>query len=53
VTSSTAGAAVGMLLFALAAALGFLKVPRLGRVRAPCVACPHPYHYLLRLERPD
>ena len=52
-TSSTAGTAIGMLLFALAGALGFLKVPQLGRVLTPRVASPRPYHYLLRLERPD
>jgi hypothetical protein len=51
--SSTAGVAGGVLLFALATALGFLAVPRLGRVLAPRAARARPYAYLLRLERPD
>lgn len=50
---TTTSSGVALLLFALAVASGFVRIPRVGRVLEPCVECAHAYDDLLRLERPD
>jgi hypothetical protein len=53
--AGTGGTAIGfaLLLFALAAELAVLGLPRLGRRVLPLFPAARPYPYLLQLERPD
>jgi hypothetical protein len=52
-TGWTTSGSTGVILFALAAALGFLAFAQRAQALAPCPARPRSYPYLLRLERPD